>query len=544
MNVGQGMSEHHTPEESLAKLIRALDPIVRDWIARQPEVRPVIGAIGEYLSTIAGSTAQLKHTERAAAAVQPASETQSAIPVARATASPSIIAPRTSSEASVPLIIGGQQMFVRVEGTTSDIGRARAAAQEALTAPAQTAPDYSGVASPDPAMIAERSMVKAASCRVFAERQEHPGDTEVWAKTKTEMDLLLSKGKSLPRCFLWAFWREREQPAAEVVRLCGECYENLALIAPLAAMVVGREDLRRFRAEAMQYMATAQSALRSALRDTWLTSPDADQDDAHAWLRTTALRVQQLIPRHMRLDDAADPNEFASLRADILRLKSTIEHAATSASRTTQKLNKIKYDVKRIEREGDQSPAEYWSSLATALADVDPSDRRVVEALAPISRLAVPEQQAAMILPFFEAAKRDERADLHSPDAEERDYSATVQRVRDALKGSRVVITGGEAYAHQHRNLVEAFELGELEWVSLREHASSDPLLSAIRRGGTSLVLVLIKLAGHGHVEDAQNECRSLGIPCVLLKAGINPERVASDISTQASLALGLATES
>lgn len=530
------MADQVPHAEALAALVRALEPALRAWLDRHPEMRPALPAIADYLRSLAqtsGTSADRPLAPSTAPAV-PLSP-----PAPAMVHGPTVIAPRTSSAASVPLVFGGQSVFVKVEGSTSDIGRARAAAQEALN-PAPSASGLSeGIAPPDPALIEERCRLKEASCRVYAARQSSPGDTEVWARTKVEMDQLLSRGKALPRCFMWVFWREREQPAPEIVTLCAECYQNLAMATSLAAMVVAREDLKRHRAQAMQFMATAQSALRVALRDTWLTSPDADQDDAHSWLRTTAQRVQQLIPRHMRLDDGADPFAWESLRAEISALRATVDTAAAASSKSSQKLNKLKYDVKRIEREGENAPPEYWSSLVTALEELTPSDSRVREVLRPISGLVPPDAHAPAIEPFLAAARHPDDED-EGAESTTREYSASVAKVRAALEGGRLVITGGEPYAHQQRNLEDAFALGELEWISLREHASSEPLLSAIRRSGTRLVLVLIKLAGHAHVEDAQNQCRALGIPCVLLKAGVNPERVAADILAQASVSLGL----
>lgn len=528
------------PGDELSRLIRSIDPLLRSWVERNPELREALPAMAEYLKSIAATPSTGRTDQADASGGSRAGGETGSVPKATAPAPTPVIAPRTTSHASVPLVFGDRPVFVNVEGSTSDIGRARAAAHEALT-PAANAPQEA-VYVADPALIEERARLKAASCRVYAVRHRALGDQDVWNRTKLEMDQLLSKGKSLQRCFLWVFWREREQPSIEVCELCAECYENLAMIAPVAATVVARDELKRFRAQALQLMATAQSALRVALRDTWLTSPDADQDDAHAWLRLTAQRIQQLIPRHMRLDDGADPHTWAELRSEIAALKAETEALVAGASRSSQKLNKLKYDVKRIEREGKAAPSEYWSALTAALTDLSPDDPRVREVMRSLVEFTVPEEFEPAIGPYVAASKASLREDDEDDDEYTvREYSSAVKRVRAALAGARVVLTGGEPYPHQQRKLEEAFELREVDWVSLREHASTDPLLSAIRRPGTRIVLVLVKLAGHAHVEDAQDQCRLLGIPCVLLKAGINPERVAADILSQVSVQLGIA---
>jgi hypothetical protein len=47
-------------------------------------------------------------------------------------------------------------------------------------------------------------------------------------------------------------------------------------------------------------------------------------------------------------------------------------------------------------------------------------------------------------------------------------------------------------------------------------------------------VLVLIKLTGHLHADEAQRYARAAGKPCVYLPAGYNPEQVAEALVQQA----------
>lgn len=119
--------------------------------------------------------------------------------------------------------------------------------------------------------------------------------------------------------------------------------------------------------------------------------------------------------------------------------------------------------------------------------------------------------------------------------AEEREWSGAVLAVRDLLRGKRMVIIGGEPNAEAAQRLTQAFELKEAEWVELTEHGSGAPMRAPIHRADTGVVVVIIKLTGHLHAEEAREYAAAAGKPCVMLSGGYNPERVAAEILEQAS---------
>lgn len=49
------------------------------------------------------------------------------------------------------------------------------------------------------------------------------------------------------------------------------------------------------------------------------------------------------------------------------------------------------------------------------------------------------------------------------------------------------------------------------------------------------MVVVIIKLTGHLHAEEAREYAEAAGKPCVLLSGGYNPEQVAMAILAQVS---------
>jgi len=59
------------------------------------------------------------------------------------------------------------------------------------------------------------------------------------------------------------------------------------------------------------------------------------------------------------------------------------------------------------------------------------------------------------------------------------------------LKGTRIVLVGGEPNAPASEKLAEAFGLTDVEWVSLTEHGSGVPMRAPIESPQTSLVAVI-----------------------------------------------------
>lgn len=122
--------------------------------------------------------------------------------------------------------------------------------------------------------------------------------------------------------------------------------------------------------------------------------------------------------------------------------------------------------------------------------------------------------------------------------AEQREWSNSVLSVRGLLRGKRMVIIGGERNAEAVQRLMQAFELKDAEWVELTEHGPGTPMRAPIHRPDTGVVVVIIKLTGHLHAEEAREYANAAGKPCVLLSGGYNPERVAAEIAEQASARL------
>ena len=68
-------------------------------------------------------------------------------------------------------------------------------------------------------------------------------------------------------------------------------------------------------------------------------------------------------------------------------------------------------------------------------------------------------------------------------------------------------------------------------------------MAAPIQRPNTAVVLLLIKLTGHQHADEARDYARRAGVPCISMKSGYNPEQVADAVLEQAAEQLGLAAQ-
>ena len=146
----------------------------------------------------------------------------------------------------------------------------------------------------------------------------------------------------------------------------------------------------------------------------------------------------------------------------------------------------------------------------------------------------------AQVLEFHR--QRQVAAERPEEPAEPRGWSETVQTVRGLLEGGAAVVIGGERRQEAVDRLVDAFGLERVDWVELVEHGPGEPMRAPIARDDVRLVLVITKLTGHVHADEARAYAEAAGKPWVMLEAGYNPERVAYDVLQQAGERLGQRT--
>ncbi len=512
------------PEEHAAKIAGAVEAVLREQMHASPATRSLLIALAEWV---------LAEADRI--------EASGPAPSGRMPDPPARPVPPLPRE-KVPLKIGDALYEVEVPGSADELARAHEAASEETECDAD---DRITGRDVDLGLVARRAALKAESCRVFVEWRRAGYDEVQAPGLKGEMDVLLKEAKSLENCFLWVFWRDKEPPNDEALREIGACYRALSESAALCSDAIADDTLfsQDEVTSAFQMLAEADSALRRALLCTWLTKPDRDQDEAHLWLREQTFNREIYVPRYMKIDDAADPARADELTDEIRALRETITRRKEEARKVGEILNKIRYHAKKTDAEGRLEPHDARTindSFDTLVSlGLRPGDRRLEPLCDLVSLDAFPEEEppSGVLREFADSCAHEPEPVI--PDAESipepaAKWSDRVLELRDLLRGGRVVIIGGERRPEAVERIAEAFELGELDWISITEHGSSEPMRAPIFRDDTRLVIVLIKLSGHLHIEDASRYAREAGVPLVRLPAGYNPEQIAEQVLTQA----------
>lgn len=533
--------------ESVAGLLRARAEL-------SEPLRRAVGLIGKWLCEIAEGTSAGRGVAGAQEQAAGASGTPAApVPevVVRARAADTARGLPVAS-AVVPLKIGDAVVHVPTTGTTAELGRARAAAAEFDHGGDGRAGAHAGTSEIDLGLIEERCRLKAASCRLFIERRGAAAGSERERDALARMNAMLARGKALPGCFLWVFWRQETPPDDATLARIADCYDALAEGAALVRRIDEAEKGRRTEEEAsaMRLLAEADSALRVALEETWLTEDDRDQSEAHLWLRRETAWRRVYVERFMSLDDPADPEGAGGLRERIAGAGGRLEARLAAAKGVRAELGRIRYHAGQVVKNRGEDSAGDWSRIADAVRRLEglgvlASDARIAEAVGPgAGALWAEGSEGGEVLRGVAAraaALAGVEGEAEDPAAAEpREWSARVLAVRDLLRGKRMVIIGGEPNEQAAERLTRAFELEEAEWVELAEHGPGGPMRAPIGRPDTAVVVVIVKLTGHLHADEARAHAAAAGKPCVLLSGGYNPERVAVEVLEQASERLGV----
>lgn len=527
-------------------LQEAIEQVVQALLDRNPELAPGIAVIAEHVALMARQHHPAGGLSASAAIPAPdgsltpqpsagISKTEH-VPEPAASNQPArIVDHRPSQPLSsgyVPLRMpDGTVKQVRVSGTGADIAAARFSADE----PAHGETDEGQARRHQPpnlSLIAARCELKVEGCAASIDRRAVNG-TDREQEEGRRIGALINRGRQLDNCFLWMVYPGKAQPDDEQMRLIAAAYANLAWAARVCERVPRGGHVDR-RTTALELLAESQSALRMALTNTWLTSPDKDQDDAFHYLDDSTTYEQIFIGRHMKLSDPADPGEWESLRERLAAFGRELDDVEANVKKDRAVVSRIKHHARLIASDPAGEHGHDWERIEEALGKLSVGrmrDGEVLNLLRPIAG-SPPEG-----LPNVARAIAGLRGREHgeSPEGDGDRYSDAVGRVRDMVRGRRMVIVGGERREEAAARIRSAFELSELEWVELPEHSSSAPAEAPIRRPDTRIVLILIRLAGHLHVEDVTAFCERHGKALVRLPAGYNPERIAAEVLEQVS---------
>jgi len=549
----------------LRQLADAAAEVLRPHIERSEPLRRAVALIGKWLceeaESVAGPVpAAVEHivatetpiAQNSIGTIEPEPAPSALAPNIEPKVQPSTL-PRALpvSSAIVPLKIGDAVVHLPLTGTTEELGRARASASE-ISTDAESSGDDAGARSEiDLALVEKRCRLKAASCRLFIERRAAVTDPDAEREVLDRLNDMIAKAKAMESCFLWVFWRNQAQPDDAILARIADCYEAQADAVTLLRRVDAVADGRRAEDEesAFHLLAEANSALRVALADTWLSEDDRDQAETHVWLRRETAERRVFIERHMTADDPADPANAADLTTRITALGKRLDEREAAAKKVKNALGQIRYHAGQLTKGRPEEAPAHWTKISDAVKrlqgmGVSTTDRRVAEAVGSAAAAAWPGPSAgadfmADVIARALALKGEVgKTDPKRPNGDEREWSPSVLGVRELLRGKRMVIIGGERNAEAVKRLTQAFELKDAEWVELTEHGPGTPMRGPIYWPDTAVVIVIIKLTGHLHSEEAREYAAAAGKPCVMLSGGYNPERVAAEIMEQASARL------
>jgi hypothetical protein len=524
-------------DPNLQALVEALARLVRTRLAESAEVRDVARCLGTWL---------LDEVQRASSDIdRPRAEPEAAQPApldeapAQREATTTESAPPTEEPAppqpttTIPLRLGDAALQIAVPGATvpnpaPQIVRPN---REDWTAFAERARPL------DLALIERRSRLKADGA-AHALRQPptfaSSGERDAW---RWRMDELIWEAKSLDSCFLWMFYRPWPRVPDEILRSVEAAYRAHA---EAARLVLRLDEMEEHRSEGIReaflMLAEANSALRVALFDTPLPGEDDDQRQAHFWLRQETASRSIYVGRHMSVDDPADPERCPALLEQIAEQHRRLDTRSEHEKEERRLLSKLKYHGKLLVQNEDDRD-EQAGRIEVLLDEawrrpMRQRTSRIEEALGPEACALL---AARGLLADRAPSAGGERA-VEGGGEQRRAWSESVERARSVLRGTAIVVVGGERYPDAMERMREAFEVSEVLWTELREHASSLPLRAPIARPETSVVFVIIKLAGHAHTEDARRYAAAAGKPCVLLTGGYNPEAMAHAMLEQTSI--------
>lgn len=524
------------------RLADAIRCVLKQQMGRSPAMRELLVELAELVLIEAEGRKPLSEDvaphDSAIGAVEFATDSDAVqtesgtAPSAHPDSAPAQSLAEESVTANVPLSLGGPVTNIKVTGTASEIAEVR----KALTVSTDVNGAQQEAPKPKPIdldLIEERARLKGESCRFFIERRRGRDDPVREPALKTRMESMISTARSMQDCFLWVFWPYADQPTDEHLNEIAACYDALAESAKACRRAVapdGRLSASETQ-QAFQLLAEATSALRVALGVTWLTSDDIDQEESHLWLcRETHARAI-FVERHMKLDDPAKPADADDIAAEAKRLLASEEARFQKAKKVDQAFNKAIYHARRVRNANnpDRHDIETINRILEELRmmGVGPTDARVVEFRESLDDVEFPADH-----PRHEHLNFESQSTNAPPSGPADQWNSRVAEVRPFFEGGRIVIVGGEPRPEAIKRFEDAFG-ATVDWVELTEHGSGARMQAPIDRPDTRVVLVLIKLTGHLHADQAREYARSAGVPSVNMEAGYNPNMVAEQVMSQ-----------
>lgn len=394
-------------------------------------------------------------------------------------------------------------------------------------------------------VVAQRLELKADAC-AWAVRRHDADAAEMGFKfVKDEYESLRARADTMQPCYLWMIHKDSVFIARVDWERLEACYRACA---EAVRCVTEFPDEYEQSDELLRLAGEAQSAIRAAMSSCgahprWT---DLDQQFVFDWCLEEGGR-RRVFNEFLALDRLADPSLHAGLRARIGNARREIAGRRQRQKQRRRGLNTIRYHIGQLRDDAEHS-GHHWLRIAEGAAEVlasgaEPSDPDLVSALAPVAddlpaEFVKHEGLHAALRFVDDQLAAAERQEDDAPSAR-REPTPEILRVREALRGTTVVLIGGSPRRHAAEMIEREFELAQLDWLHSKEHGSIAPFEAAIARPETSLVIVMIRWSSHSF-EEVQEMCRKHAKVYVRLPGGYNPAQIAHQVVEQASEQLGI----
>ena len=321
-------------------------------------------------------------------------------------------------------------------------------------------------------LIEARCRLKAKGAKWAARRHRRIAEGANFAIDIDTVDRgLIASARGLPNCFLWMCHPTAPSPSDfDQYETVGGCFDTVAdAVALLGQIQDGPNAARSEFGKLLNLLAEAQSSLRVAI-DAMHGPTDTDQMLVFNWLKATTTEKHVFIPRHMRIDDPADPSRWGDLYVRIEAMGACMRETRRRDAHRKELLAKLKHTVSCIATDAE-APLGAWQILIATVDELvrdglPPSSRELRELLVPlIDRLPdLPEVPQG-----FQLVLREIDRDMVTrpmPDAPI--TTPPTPEVREAarlLNGRSMVLIGGDRRPASCRALQDAFQLRELTWI-------------------------------------------------------------------------------
>lgn len=319
-----------------------------------------------------------------------------------------------------------------------------------------------------------------------------------------------------------------------------DCFAALSETAEYLSLLRqdGPEGRERFP-DAVRSLAAVVSALRIAVLEFRQTA-DEDQLAGFDWLRDTTAAERIYVERHMRLDDPYDPEQVTAIIDEIHDDLESLREVNARQDRRKKALGRVRYHAGLVGRGrgSDHDKAKIVDAVEELVADgLPPSSLELRDVLLPI-RPELPDPgdedcgycrvlaELDLHLARLEAEPQIEEADEQP--------SPQVAQVAELIRGTELVVLGGEVRVEAETALRDAFGLSGLTWLHLDDNPTNEDFSRAIARENVSVVVLLIRWARHRY-GDAKEAADLHDKPFVRVPGGYNPNSIAAAIMNQAS---------